>query len=89
MIKNSDFELINISDEHLAIPIGEEATRFHGVVALSETAAYLLQEMNKTRTKAELVEILLREYQVDRITAENDVNDIIKKFAELNLILDD
>lgn len=88
MIKNECFEVVTVADEHMAVPIGEEAVSFHGVVALSEAAAFLLNKMDEPRTKEELVDLLCREYDVDRATAEKDVDEIIIKFRELKIILD-
>ena len=88
MIKNKNFEIVSISDEHMAIPVGDEATSFHGVIALSESAAFLLEKMEKPLSVEELVDILLEEYEIDRVTAQKDVDSIIRKFVELNLVLD-
>ena len=88
MIKNKDFEIVTIADEYMAVPIGEEAVSFHGVIALSEAAAFLLNNLNEPRTKEDLVGLLCNEYDVDRSTAENDVEEIISKFRDLKVILD-
>lgn len=88
MIRNKNFDIVNVVDEYMAVPVGEEAVSFHGVVALSESAAFLLNNMNEHRTKEELVGLLCSEYDVDRSTAENDVEEIISKFRDLKVILD-
>lgn len=88
VIRNTSFELIKVADENLAVPIGDEATKFHGVVTLSEPAAFLLELLNEPQSFEDLVENLMSEYEVDQVTAEKDIKAIIAKFREYNLILD-
>lgn len=47
MIRNPNFEIVRLDDECMAVPVGDEATSFHGVVALSEPAAFLLEQMTE------------------------------------------
>lgn len=89
MTRNMNFEIVDVSDEYIAVPIGEEAISFHGVVVLSEPAAYLLKHMSERSSTTDLVNLLVNEYDITRSTAEQDVNEIIQKFKVLNLILDD
>lgn len=88
MIKSKEFEIINISGEYMAVPLGKKAISFHGVVLLNEPAAILLNQMIQTRTKEELIDVLLEEYDADRVIIEKDVELIIKKFLEFGLICD-
>lgn len=86
MIRNKNFEIVTIADENMAVPLGEEATTFHGVVALSESAAFLLNSLNEALTTDEIIDIFLKEYDIDRETAEKDIKEIIPKLIELKLI---
>ena len=86
MIRNKDFEIVTIADENMAVPVGEEAVAFHGVVALSTSAAFLLNSLNEPHTTNELIDILFNEYDIDRETAEKEIKEIIPKLMELKLI---
>lgn len=88
MIRNPNFEIVRLDDECMAVPVGDEATSFHGVVALSEPAAFLLEQMTEPLATEDLVNKLLEQYEVDHAVAEEDVRSIINKFKELNLILE-
>lgn len=88
VIRNTNFELIRIADDSMAIPIGDEATIFHGVVTLSDPAAFLLDCLNAHQTFEDLVEKLISEYDVDESTAKRDIKSIIEKFRLYNLIID-
>ncbi len=84
-----DFEIIEIADEFLAVPVGKEAESFHGVVALSEEAAFLLKNMNETKTETELVDLLLNNYELDQATAEADVRGFLANLLEMGLAEED
>ena len=84
----SGFELVDVAGEHLIIPIGENAEKFQGVIALSEAAYYLLNSMKEDVTKQELVEILMKEYDVDSTKANEDINDFIKTMIDLGIVID-
>lgn len=89
MIRNKNFELVCIADDHMAVPVGDEAADFHGVVALNEAAAFLLNKLDQSRSEKELVELLQEEYDVDSSVAEKDVHDILAKFIDMQLVIND
>lgn len=88
MIRNKDFEIVTVADESMAVPVGEEATTFHGVVTLSDSAAYLLNILDEECSIEEIIDRFMEEYDIDRETVENDIKGILPKLIELRLILD-
>ena len=82
----ADFEIVEIADEYLAIPVGEMATFFHGVIALSEPAAFILRQMKESKSQRELCELIVNEYNIDVATAEIDVKGFVSKAIEIGLI---
>ena len=56
-------------------------------MALSESAAFLLKCLNEQHTMEEIVDLFLKEYEVDRSTVEKNINEIMPKLIELKLIL--
>ena len=88
VIRNMNFEIIRIADDSIAIPIGNEATLFHGVVTLSEPAAFLLELLNKPQSFEELIDKIISEYDIDRDTAERDTKEIIDIFKGYGLVFD-
>ena len=89
MKKNPDFEIVQIADENLAIPIGEELHKFNGVVALSEATAYLLNHMELSVTIEDLVNILIKEYDVPKEVAEIDIINGMEKLKKIGIVIDD
>lgn len=88
MIRNKDFEIVTVADEHMAVPLGEEATTFHGVVTLSDSAAFLLNILDENLTLDKIIDRFTAEYDIDRATVEKDIKGILPKLIEMKLILD-
>ncbi len=72
------FMIRKVGPQIMAVPIGQRTSEVHGLVALTESAELLWNILQKDATKEELVDALLAEYDVDRQTAEADVD----KFLE-------
>lgn len=89
MKKNPDFEIVQIADENLAIPVGEESHKTNGVVALSEATAYLLKHMELSVTIEDLVDILIKEYDVPKEVAEIDITNGMEKLKRIGIVIDD
>lgn len=86
MKRKDDFEIIDVSNEYMAIPVGEKAKDFYGMVILSEPAAFLLKHMDHHMTEDELVELLLQEYEVEPSVATADIQRIIDILLDIGLI---
>ncbi len=86
MIKE-DFVLQQIADEYLAIPVGVEADRIHGVIKLNETGAYLWKKLSKKEyTKEELARMLMEKYSIDATIAQKDVHSFIQEISVLGCL---
>ena len=82
------FEVVNIADEYLAVPIGDKTKSFQGIVILNEAAALLLDTMKQTVSEDELVIKLKAHYDVEDDVASRDVREMLVKLTELGLISD-
>ena len=86
MRKNPHFEIVQIDNDPMAIPIEAEAVTYHGIVALNETSAFLLQNMENDISEDELLALLLQTYDVDADTAKTELAEILNTFRELGLV---
>ncbi len=50
-----EFELINIADDYMLIPVGNQVEQFNGTVILNKVSAFLLELMKKDISKEELI----------------------------------
>ena len=81
-------ELQNVCNEHLLIPAGIENVDFSKIISLNPTAAYLwenIAELDNFNIDT-LVELLLKEYEVEEAVAREDCQLIVERWAEIGLI---
>lgn len=80
------FVLRNIADEYIVMPTGGNIAKFDGAVALNEVSAFIFEKLANPMSKEDLVEALVNEYEVDSETAAKDVDSLISKFEEWEII---
>lgn len=80
------FQLVDVADEYMIIPVGEETDSFNGIIALNEESYFLLQRMKDNSTVEELSNILMKEYDVDIDTAKSSVKLFIQKMLQYGVI---
>lgn len=80
------FTVRQIMDEYVVIPMGEAALKFSGLMNTNDVGAFLWDMLQIERTREELVQALLAEFDVDEATAEQDVAAFIQKLRDLDLL---
>lgn len=77
-----------IAGEHILIPVGKAALKIHGMIGLSESGLLLWKELQQDRSEEDLVESILKEYDIDRETATKDVRMFLKKMRDIDMIIE-
>ena len=67
------FVLRVVGNDHVVVPVGEMSAKFHGMINLNETGAFLWRFFTEEHTADEAVEALCKEYDANRETVEVDV----------------
>ena len=80
------FELVEVAGEYIAVPVGQRANLFKGVVALTDAGAFLFRYMKQDRSEEELLKKLIDEYDVTADTARKDVEGFLNKMLKLGLV---
>lgn len=57
----------------VAVAVGKDASRYHGMVEMNETGAFLFNKLKKEISQEGLVQALLDEYEVTPQQAAEDV----------------
>lgn len=81
-------ELQNVCNEYLLIPAGIENVDFSKIISLNPTAAYLWENVSNMESFDidTLVELLLKEYEVEEPIAREDSQLIIERWLETGII---
>ena len=80
------FILRTIGSEHMVMPTGENIAKFGGAVVLSETAAFIFEQLKQPIAREDLVQLIVAEFDVDEDTAGKDLDELVKQFGEMGVM---
>ena len=86
MKRTPEFEIVNIADDYMLVPVGSQMEKFNGTVVLNDVSAFLLEQLKTDRTKEELVGLLMDTFDVDIDAARADVDTAIEKMKKIGII---
>ena len=77
-IKNG-YLLREVAGNYIVVPVGEGTMNFSGVINLNEVGAFLWRALESDITEEQLTDKLLDEYDIDKVTAVNDIKEFVDK----------
>ncbi len=80
--------LKNLSGSYVVLAVGEEASRFNGMIRLNESGCMLWSELEKGADMKVLVQRLMQEYSVTEETARQDVKEYLQKLKDVGCIIE-
>lgn len=80
------FILRKIAGEDIVVPIGNNIADFNGVIRLNESAGFLWRELQEELSKEDLIDKLIKEYEIDTELASSDVEHFINVLVENNAL---
>jgi methyltransferase-like protein len=81
------FIVRQIAGDTVAIPSGESAHRLSGLISLNESGKFLFEMLQTEQTESSLIQAMLENFEVDAITAKQDVVEFISILQECNLLV--
>lgn len=81
------FEMMELDDRFVAVPIGADAQTFQGVIKLNKTSADILELLKDETTEKALVDALEIKYEAPRSLLEADVKKCLDEFRERDIIV--
>lgn len=80
------FILKNVAGTNVVVPVGTNTVTFKAIITLNDTGAFLWQQLEKGCTKDDLLELMVKEYSVDRSTAAADISEFIDNLKKAELL---
>ena len=80
------FVLRNVVKEHILMPIDENISVYQGAVLLNSTSAFVWENLQQDISRDDLLAAILEEFDIDRATAEKDLDQLLEKLDQMNLI---
>lgn len=79
-------EIMELDDQTIAIPVGEKALGFSGVIKLNETASFILRLLENDVSEETIVDALKKEYEIDSGDVISDVRRIIEELNRRGML---
>ena len=83
-----NFILREVMGEVLAIPVGESLLDFNGMICLNPVGDEIWKGLQAEKTREEILEDILEEFDVSREEATADLDDFLLRLRESNLLED-
>lgn len=80
-----DYLLRKVADTYVVVPTGNAALDFSGIITLNETGAFLWKQLATDQTEQDLLRKLLEEYNIDEVTASQDLKEYIARLKAADL----
>lgn len=84
-----EFVLREVAGEIIAIPVGKTALNFNGMLCINAVSAEIWKGLQEGKTKAEILENILAEFDVSREEAAADLDVFLRQLSENNLLEDE
>lgn len=75
-----------VADEYILVPVGDTVMEYNGIFIMTESARMLWDGIVSGKEREELPDVLLGEYDIDRATAEADVNEFLGRLSAYGII---
>ena len=72
------FEMMEIDEQQMAVPVGDGADAFHGILKLNKSAAAILELLREDTTEEEMVQKLMEDYD----TSEEEIRTYVHDYVE-------
>ena len=82
----SGFVIREIAGQSVVVALGEASKSFNGIIKLNETGRIIWDMLSVGAEKDSIVDKILSEYEIDRATVENDVENFTATLKENNIL---
>ena len=70
----------------IVVPVGKASADFNGMITLNESGSFFWDCLSKETTIEKVLDAVINEYDVDRQTAQRDIEKFIEMLRSNNLI---
>lgn len=88
MKHNPEFVLCSVAGKQILVPTGRLAADLNGVMTLNDVGAFVWNALDEEMTLEQLLSQIMRKYEVDRETAEKDLNKFLDTLRSFKAILE-
>jgi len=78
--------LRTIADTNIVVPVAERVIDFKGMIVLNDSTAAIWRFMEKGREYGEIVDYMISTYDIDKETAQKDLNAWLKQMEDRGIL---
>ena len=83
---NKDYMLKEIAGETMLVYQNEQSVDFSKVITLNELGAFIFKLIQDNKSEEEIINCILKEYEVEEDVVRNDVYEFVNKLKELKIV---
>ena len=82
----SGFVVREIAGQSVVVALGDASKSFNGIIKLNETGRVIWDKLTEGAEKSDIADAILAEYEIDRETVENDIDNFVATLKENNIL---
>ena len=83
---DNNLTVTQLGGDYMAVPVGEAAERFHGVIRLNTSAAFIIDCLRTETTEDEIIDKMLARYEAERGVIASDVEKTLRRLREIGML---
>lgn len=80
------FNLMNIAEQNIIVPVGIKNVNFNKMVSLNNSGAFLWRQLQEDKSEEVLLQAMLEEYDIDEKTAAEDIDRFLVKLRDAGVL---
>ncbi len=84
-----NFENVDMGNEIVSVPVGDNAKDVHGVLKMNSSGKEIIELLKEDTTEEKILNYLVSKYENNREDLAANVREIISKLREAGLITED
>ena len=80
------FEIMELDDEKVAVPVGNGAEQFRGVLKMNETAIAILKLLEQDTDEEKIVDAILQEYDGEKEQIAGYIHEFVEKLKAEGIV---
>jgi len=81
--RKNQFATRMVGNEMVLVPVTSHVANMTELFTLNEVGSFIWERIDGIHTEAELVEAMIREFEVDRETAQTDLSEYLNELQQL------
>ena len=81
-----EFIVREIAGEYVMVPMGAAALEFSGMASTNAVGAFICEKLKQETTPEAVLDSICREFEIDRATAQADLNAFLDDMRKVKLL---